>query len=158
MTSTSTPVSARMRSTSSPPFAARRIALVALARISVGAGGLGEQAESAHGRDGLVGGGRRDDAVAAHDVAEAEHLLLLHERVDVPVGVHVGDEEVEGVRPEVHGRDAHRPPRYGRTRGGSVTGAEPANGPVMAMRGAGVEVEPSQRVGSRDRSSRTVSG
>ena len=35
MTSTCTPVSARMRSTSSPPFEARRMALVALARISV---------------------------------------------------------------------------------------------------------------------------
>ena len=34
--------------------------------------------------------GRRrsgDRAVAAHDVAEAQHLLLLHERIDVAVGV-----------------------------------------------------------------------
>ena len=76
-----------------------------------GAGGLGEQAEAANGGDGLVGRGRRDRPVAAHDVAEAQHLLLLHERVDVPVGVHVGHEEVERVRPEVDGGDAHRPQR-----------------------------------------------
>ena len=69
--------------------------------------GLGEQAEPADGGDGLVGGGRRDGAVAAHDVAEAEHLLLPHERVEVAVGMDVGDEEVERVRPEVHGGHAH---------------------------------------------------
>ena len=128
MTSTCTPVSARMRSTSSPPFAARRIALVALARISVAPAASARRRNRrtvATAWSAAVGG---IDAVAAHDVAEAEHLLLLHERVDVAVGVHVGDEEVEGVRPEVHGGDAHRPPRYGRTRGGSVTCAEPATG------------------------------
>ena len=43
----------------------------------------------------------------AHHVAEAEHLLLTHERVEVAVGVDVGDEEVERVRPEVHGCHAH---------------------------------------------------
>ena len=85
-----------------------------------GARGLGEEAEAAHGGDGLVGRGGRDVPVAAHDVAEAEHLLLLHQRVDVPVGVDVGDEQVEGVRPEVHGCDAHErcrvSGRYGRDR------------------------------------------
>ena len=61
MTSTCTPVSA---SDAVDDLAAvRRRAgwrAVALARISVGAGGLGEEAEAAHGGDGLVGRGRRD--------------------------------------------------------------------------------------------------
>ena len=47
------------------------------------------------------------EPVTAHDVAEAEHLLLAHERVEVAVGVDVGDEEVERVRPEVHRCDPH---------------------------------------------------
>ncbi len=76
-----------------------------------GAGGLGEETEAAHGGHGLVGGGHRDRSATAHDVAEAQHLLLLHERIDVAVGVHVGHEQVEGVRPQVHGGDAHRLPR-----------------------------------------------
>ena len=71
------------------------------------AGGVGEHAEPADGGDGLVGRRGRDGAVAAHDVAEAEHLLLAHERIEVAVGVDVGDEEVERVRPEVHGCHAH---------------------------------------------------
>ena len=111
-----------MRSTTSPPFAARRIARGGLGQDLGRAGGLGEQAEAAHGGDRLVGGGGRDRAVTAHDVAEAQHLLLLHERVDVAVGVHVGDEEVERVRSQVHGRDAHHRPRYGRRSGAQVTG------------------------------------
>jgi thiamine biosynthesis lipoprotein len=45
--------------------------------------------------------------VAAHEVTEAQHLLLAHDRVDVAVGVRVGDEQVERVRPEVEGGDAH---------------------------------------------------
>ena len=50
-----------------------------------------------------------DRAVAAHDVAEAEHLLLARERLEVAVGVDVGDEEVERVRPEVERGDPHDP-------------------------------------------------
>ena len=73
--------------------------------------GVGQHAEPPHGGDRLIRRGRRHRPVTAHHAPEAEHLLLLHERVDVPVGVHVGHEQVEGVRPEVHGRDAHRPPR-----------------------------------------------
>ena len=43
----------------------------------------------------------------AHVVAEAQHLLLARDRLERAVGVHVGDEQVEGVRSEVERRDAH---------------------------------------------------
>ena len=92
-----------------------------------GAGRLAQEAESAHGRDGLVRRGRWDDAAAAHHVAEAEHLLLLDQRVDVPVGVHVGNQEVEGVRPQVHGGDAHRPHATGGRGVGRSRAPQPAH-------------------------------
>ena len=69
--------------------------------------GVGEHAEPANRGDGLVGGGGRDVPVAAHDVAEAQHLLLAHQGVEMAVGVDVGDEQVKRVRPEVHGCHAH---------------------------------------------------
>ena len=53
--------------------------------------------------------GSRDAALAAHDVAEAQHLLLPHERLEVAVGMDVGDEEMEGVRAQVEGGDPHAP-------------------------------------------------
>ena len=51
--------------------------------------------------------GRRDPAVAGDVVAEAQHVLLAGDGVERAVGVHVGDEQVEGVRSEVERRDAH---------------------------------------------------
>ena len=69
--------------------------------------GVGEHAEPANRGDGLVGRGRRDVPVAAHDVTEAEHLLFAYEGVEMAVGVDVGDEQVKRVRPEVHGCHAH---------------------------------------------------
>ena len=97
---------------------------VALARISVAPAASASSRKRrtvATAWSAAVGG---IGTVAAHDVAEAQHLLLLDERVDVAVGVHVGHEEVEGVRPQVHGRDAHHPQATGagRTRG-STRGA-----------------------------------
>jgi hypothetical protein len=83
MTSTSTPVSASMRSTS---------ALLA---------------EPANARDGAIGRRCGDPAVARHVVSEAEHVLLARDRLEGAVGVHVGDEQMEGVRSEVERRDAH---------------------------------------------------
>ena len=71
------------------------------------AGGLGEQAEPAHGLHRGVGGLGRDEALAAHDVAEPQHLLLADERLERAVGLHLGDDEVEGVRPEVDRGDPH---------------------------------------------------
>ena len=50
----------------------------------------------------------------AHVVAEAQHLLLAGDGRERAVGVHVGDEEVEGVRSEVERGDAHADvERYG---------------------------------------------
>ena len=87
ITSTSTPVSASMRSTSSLPFAAVRIALVALAITSLRAERVGELAEAAHARDRAVGRRGRDAAVAGDVVAEAQHLLLAGDRASkVPSG------------------------------------------------------------------------
>ena len=114
MTSTSTPVSASMRSTSSLPLAAVRIALVALAMTSLAPERVGELAQAPDGRDRAVGRGRRDAAVAGDVVAEAQHLLLPGDRRERAVEVHVGDEEVEGVRSEVERGDAHRTGRYPR--------------------------------------------
>ena len=97
-----------MRSTSSPPLAARRIALVALASISVAPAASASRRKRrtvATAWSAAVGG---IVPVAAHDVAEAQHLLLADQRVEMAVGVDVGDEEVERVRPEVHGCDAHK--------------------------------------------------
>ena len=108
MTSTTTPVSSSMRSTSSPPFSARRIALVARAWISsapAASASSRKRRTVATAWSAAVGG---IDPYALHDVAEAQHLLLLHDRVDVAVGLGVGDEEVEGVGAEVHRCDAHR--------------------------------------------------
>ena len=122
------------------------------ARVDLGgAGGVGQQAEAAHGGDRLVGGGRRDRAVPADDVAEPQHLLLLHERVEVPVGVDVGHEEVEGVRPEVHGGDAHVPqgkrrarrPKLDEPYGGGVTDAPLADPARFRAMGTDVDVLPS---------------
>ena len=73
------------------------------------AGGFGEQAEPPHGVDRGVGGGLGDAAPPADDVAEAEHLLLPHQRLEVPVRVDLGDEQVERVRPQVEGGDPHGP-------------------------------------------------
>ena len=85
-----------------PPDRARRAGV-----DLVGARGVGEQPEPPDRRHRLVGRGRRDRPVRAHDVAQAQHLLLLDDRVDVAVGLGVGDEEVEGVGAEVHRCDAH---------------------------------------------------
>ena len=71
------------------------------------ASGAAQKAEPADGAHGRVGSFRRDDAFAAHDVAEAEHLLLLHEREERRVALHLGHDEVERVAPEVEGGDAH---------------------------------------------------
>ena len=68
---------------------------------------VGELLHAAYGADGAVGGGRRDAAVAGDVVAEAQHLLLAGDRLEGAVGVHVGDEEMERVRPEVERCDAH---------------------------------------------------
>ena len=68
---------------------------------------LGEQPQAAHGARPRGRRPRGDHALAAHDVAEAQHLLLAGDRLEAAVGVHVGDDEVEGVRSEVEGRDPH---------------------------------------------------
>ena len=107
MTSTSTPVSASIRSTSSLPLAARADRARRLGDHLVRAERVGELAEAADARDRAVGGRRRDAAVAGDVVAEAQHLLLAGDRLERAVGVHVGDEQVEGVRAEVERRDAH---------------------------------------------------
>ncbi len=69
---------------------------------------VGELAQAPDRGDRAVGGGRRDAAVAGDVVAEAQHLLLPGDRGERAVEVHVGDEEVEGVRSEVERGDAHR--------------------------------------------------
>jgi thiamine biosynthesis lipoprotein len=54
--------------------------------------------------------------VLAHDITQAQHLLLADEGFEVTVAVHVGHEQMERVRPEVEGRDAHGregKPHYG---------------------------------------------
>ena len=45
--------------------------------------------------------------MAGDVVAEAEHVLLAGDGVERAVGMHVGDEQVEGVRSEVERGDAH---------------------------------------------------
>jgi hypothetical protein len=77
-----------MRSTTSSPFAAERIALVATACSSVA------PAASA--------------SSLKHDVAEADHGLLAREGLEVTVRLDVGDEEVEGVGAQVERGDPHR--------------------------------------------------
>ena len=71
-------------------------------------GGLGEHLHPPHCRHGDVGGVGRDEAFAAHAVAEAEHLLLSGQRGEAPVGMHVRDQQVERVRSQIERRDAHR--------------------------------------------------
>ena len=95
-------------------------------------GGVAQHAETANRGDGLVGGGPGDVPVAAHHVAEAEHLLLAYEGIEVAVGVHVGDEQVEGVRPEVHGCHAHEDEGNGRY-GGVMNGGAPSATQFRAM-------------------------
>jgi hypothetical protein len=71
-------------------------------------GGFREHLHAAHGRHGEVGGLRWDEPLAAHAVAEAEHLLLSGERREAPIGVHVRDQQVERVRAQIERRDVHR--------------------------------------------------
>ena len=68
---------------------------------------VGELAEASNARDGPLRRGRRDPAFARHLVAEPEHLLLARDGLERAVGVHVGDEQVEGVGAEVERCDAH---------------------------------------------------
>ena len=112
MTSTSTPVSASMRSTSSLPLAAVRIALVALAITSRAPSASASWRQAADRGDRAVGGRAGDAAVPGDVVAEAQHLLLAGDRGERAVEVHVGDEQVERVRSEVERGDAHRTRRY----------------------------------------------
>ncbi len=69
--------------------------------------GFGQHPEPAHRLHRGVGGDRGDEALAAHDVAEPEHLLLAHERLERAVGAHFGHDEMEGVRSEVNRGDPH---------------------------------------------------
>src|SRR6185369_5081146 len=57
--------------------------------------------------------GRGGDATMPGDVvAEAQHLLLAGNGGERAIEMHVGDEEMEGVRSEVERGDAHRARRY----------------------------------------------
>ena len=107
ITSTSTPVSASMRSTSALPLVAVRMALVALAMTSC----VPSASASWRSRRTLAtarSAERSDDpSVAGHVVTQAQHVLLARDRLERAVGVHVGDEQMEGVRSEVERRDAH---------------------------------------------------
>jgi hypothetical protein len=76
-------------------------------RDLVDLGRVGEELHAPHRGDRLLGLLGRDVALAAHDVAEAQHLLLARERREAAVVVDLGDEEVERVRPEVECRDPH---------------------------------------------------
>ena len=58
-------------------------------------GGFGEHPESTHGAHRSVGGLRRDEAFAAHDIAEPEHLLLADQWLEGAVGAYFSDDEVE---------------------------------------------------------------
>lgn len=74
-------------------------------------GTLGQGAEAAEGLDRSplpVGG---DPALPGDVVSEAQHLLLAHQRDEGAVGSPVHDEQVEGARPQVDGRDPHVPRR-----------------------------------------------
>ena len=71
-------------------------------------GGLGEHLHPPYGRDRDVGRFRRDETLAAHAVAEPQHLLLPGERREAPVGMHVRDQQVERIRSQIERRDAHR--------------------------------------------------
>ena len=68
---------------------------------------VGELAQAADAGDGAIRGRSRDPALAGNLVAEAEHLLLARDGLERAVGMHVGDEEVEGVGAEVERRDPH---------------------------------------------------
>ena len=68
---------------------------------------VGESLEVPGRIDHAVGGRVGDAPLAGHLVAEAEHVLLAGDRRERAVGVHVGDEQVEGVRTEVEGSDSH---------------------------------------------------
>ena len=116
MTSTETPASASMRSTTASPLDALRIALVAQASDLGRAGRFGEHAEPAH----RVAPRRRprvrgDEPFAAHDVAEAQHLLLADERLERAVGAHLGDDEMERVRCRGRPRRSAPPERIAAT-------------------------------------------
>ncbi len=70
-------------------------------------GRFGHQLETADRADRGVGGCIGDVSLAAHDVAEAQHLLLAHEWRERAVRLHLGHEEVKRVGPQVERRDAH---------------------------------------------------
>ena len=73
----------------------------------VGVDRLGQGPEPA---DHLDRPGRRlfaDPAADGDDVGEAKDLLFPHQRLEGAVGMGVGDEEVEGVAPEVESGDPH---------------------------------------------------
>jgi len=118
----SRPVSSSMRSTSSAPLSARRIALVALASTSVA------PAASARSRNRRTVATAWSAALGGIDPwrlttsPRREHLFLTHERVEVAVGVDLGDEQVERVRTEIHGCPRARWSRV-KTRLGSVGAA-----------------------------------
>ncbi len=74
----------------------------------LGAVGAGEGDEAAHGGQQRVERRRRDTAGAGDDVAEAEHLLLLAQRLERAVGTGLDDEQVQRVAAHVEGGDAHQ--------------------------------------------------
>ena len=107
MTSAEMPASASIRSSTASPLLALRSALVAQARISVAPAASASIRNRRMVCDRGVGGLGRDESLAAHDVAEPQHLLLADERLEGAVGAHLGDDEVERVRPEVDRGDPH---------------------------------------------------
>ena len=124
MTRTLMPVSASMRSTTAAESRASRRAAVPQATISSASQRFGQRPEAPdHVHRGaqpaaadLPGGG--------YHAAQPEHLLVADQRLEGAVGVGVGDQEVEGVAPQVEGRDPHRPP--------TVHGRRPRAGELLA--------------------------
>ena len=97
-----------MRSTTSAPLSASRSAAVARATISSAPLACAERDEPGDGREQAVERGGGHAAGAGDDVAEAQHLLLLAQRLERPVGTGLDDEQVQGVAAEIEGGDAHQ--------------------------------------------------
>ena len=108
MTLTLTPVSASMRSTTATESRASRNAAVAHTTISSAPLGFRHRPEARGPRrprrrppaSPISPGGR-------HHAAEAEHLLVGGHRLEGPVGVGVGHQEMERVAPQVERGDPH---------------------------------------------------
>ena len=111
-----------MRSTTSAPLAALRIARGRARGDLDRAGRLGELTEPPHDGDRGVGRLVGDPAVAGDQVAEAEHLLLADDRLE-PAGVDLGDRR--GGRSSSRGRwpPGARAERSERSDAGKPSGA-----------------------------------